>query len=622
MRLSLLQTNRRLRILRYGVLFIICSVYLAACDFFKTPEDFRAPLTQILRPGDRAQVGSEVSIRVSATVQGSEDNYISFVNVTANGEYLGEALYIEDSDPPIYEYRWDTFTVPDGEYRLEAIAFDRLQARGISNPVVVAVENVSSGEGPATLIAAPRDGDNVTGKVRVIVQRQPGEPDIAYVNILVDGTTVTTLEQAPFEYDWDTSVERYGQHHIRARAYLSPGVFKYSDPVYVNILGGVDPECPDCEEPTAEFQVSGFTGEIKGSVAVGFNNDVYVASLSDTLYAFSPSQRLRWKRGTKGPIRSTPVVGNNEDIFITSEDGRLYGYTSTGDPLWPAYNTGTVLRSTPALGIEGYLYFGDGDGRVHAVNSFNGLSATGWPRKIANAPIVVPPVIGRDQTVVVAATDGFVYALGSDGALLWRSVQNIGSVSVGMALIEREIVITLPNGDVTSTKTTVLYVVSNDGYIYALSGQDGTLLWSYPLTGPLRSGPVVGPDGVIYVGTSTGLIALNEEEDQFTPRLRYIYPAEDVGTPAIDANESIYFVSGTTLIAINPNNTPIWEFPLNGEADGPLTIGRDGLVYVACNNQIMYGVQTGSVGLAQEKWPMFQRNARHSGRLGIDATDG
>src|SRR5690606_17267349 len=154
----------------------------------------------------------------------------------------------------------------------------------------------------------------------------------------------------------------------------------------------------------------------------------------DTLYAFSPAGKLRWAFATQGPIRSTPVVGNNEDVFVTSEDGRLYGLTSTGRQLWTPYNTGSLLRSTPALGVEGFLYFGDSDGYVHAVNSFNGLSAAGWPRKVANAPIVVPPVIGRDRILYVAATDGYVYAVGPDGSVKWRSANNIGSVSVGMAL--------------------------------------------------------------------------------------------------------------------------------------------------------------------------------------------
>ena len=42
---------------------------------------------------------------------------------------------------------------------------------------------------------------------------------------------------------------------------------------------------------------------------------------------------------------------------------------------------------------------------------------------------------------------------------------------------------------------------------------------------------------------------------------------------------------------------------------------------VAGQNGVLTSLETGSVGLALNMWPMFQRNARHTGRLGIDAGD-
>jgi len=53
-----------------------------------------------------------------------------------------------------------------------------------------------------------------------------------------------------------------------------------------------------------------------------------------------------------------------------------------------------------------------------------------------------------------------------------------------------------------------------------------------------------------------------------------------------------------------------------------LTITRDGALLVAPENGYLYAFETGSVGLNPENWPTFQRNARNTGRLGIDATDG
>ena len=81
-------------------------------------------------------------------------------------------------------------------------------------------------------------------------------------------------------------------------------------------------------------------------------------------------------------------------------------------------------------------------------------------------------------------------------------------------------------------------------------------------------------------------------------------------------------MSGKTSKDINPTNTPAWKYYLGSFADGPLTISRDGGLLLVTENGYLYSFETGSVGLNPEQWPTFQRNARHTGRLGIDATDG
>lgn len=621
---ALIHTMWRSSALFAAAAVMVLASTLTGCDLFTGAPDERAPNVEILRPGARNVVGASVRFRIAATPRRTDDNYISVVNLTVNGQLAGEAQYIQGTTSPyIFQFDWDSFDVPDGEYRIEAIAFDKFQARGLSNELIVVVRNESAGDGPEVEIVTPRDGDTVSGTERIIAEPKDAQSPITKVDFMIDGATVATIKKAPFSYDWDTTTEPGGEHILRVRAFSADDVFRFSDPIEVEIA---PVDTSDTTRAQVAFTANGFSGEVKGSVAIGFNNDIYLGTLTgktkDTLYAYTPNGKIRWKAVT-GPLRSSPVVGNNEDVFITSEDGRLYGFTSMGKQLWPSYNTNAILRSSPAFGIEGGLFFGDSNGKIHGINSFDGLQLAGFPTQVTNVPITVSPVITRDRTIIVAATDGFVYALRPDGSLLWKSSANVGSVSAGMAVVEREFEITLPNGQTTRSKQSVVYVVSNNGKIYALTvDTNGSINWEYQLTGPMRSSPVVGPDGAIYIGTSTGLVVLEEEVDQFTPRLRYIHVAQDVGTPAIDSNENVYFVAGKTLRAINPNNKPLWEFDLRMQADGPLTIARNGLLFVAGNNGVLYGIQTGSVGLAREKWPMFQRNSRHSGRIGIDATDG
>jgi outer membrane protein assembly factor BamB len=614
--------QRTLRSVLPAITLVGYLLLASGCDIFGTAIDERAPSVEILRPFDQATVsGKHVLIAIAAEAL-SADNFISFINVNVNGVRAGEAAL----DSTGFNFRLDTFNFEDGLYRIEAVAFDRFQARGISAPILVTIANKSDGIGPEMQIITPDNDERVGGLVRVVARTQPVQPFVTRVDLLVDGVAIASSNNVlggnSFVFDWDALNEAAGEHFLEVKAYSGPTTFRLSDSKKV-IVRSDGSSGGDGRPGSVRWRAAGYKGDVKGSVAVGFNNDIYVATSSDTLYAFSRLGSLKWKFATKGPIRSSPLVGNNEDVFVTSEDGRLYGLNSTGVELWPPYNTGALLRSSPTLGVEGRLYFGDSDGKVHAVNSFNGLTVGGrWPVSVSSSPIVVPPVIARDRTVVVATTDGFLHALAPDGTLLWTTRQNVGSIMVGMALIERQLTVQLPTNQSRTSTAVIVYAVSNDGLIYAIAAEDGSVLWSYPLTGPLRSGPVVGTDGAIYVGTSTGLIALNEDADAFTPRLRFVYPASDVGTPVVDANEVIYFVSRRTVFAINPNNTPFWDFDLGTQSDGPITINREGGLLVAGQNGLMTSLETGSVGLAPGKWPMFQRNARHTGRLGIDADDG
>jgi len=607
------------------LLLAIMMVLLPGCDIFGTAVDERAPRINIVTPYNDALVaGKNLLISVDAEPLG-EDNWISYVTINMNGEQAGTAEW----DGTYYNLRLNTMDLEDGIYRVEAIAFDRYQARGISAPVLVSVRNESEGPGPRASITDPTDKDEVFGVARVVARPDPGEPFVSRMDLLVDGVPVasedTPIAGDTFVFDYDTGQLALGEHIFEVKAYSGPTVFRVSEAVSFFLVE--DDGSNEGRPGGLRWKTPGITGDVDGAVAVGFNNDIYVGSTDQKVFAFSPTGSLKWTYEAKGSIDSSPLVGNNEDIFVTGSGGRLYGLSSQGNRRWGwdnHYSTGSIVRSSPSLGSDGTIYFGDSNGRLHAVSSFDGLKpSTGfWPVSVTAGEIVTPPVIARDRTIYVAATDGHVYAYDPEGVRVWKTSANIGSVMVGMAMIERQISVTLPTGDVRTTTAVVLYVVSNNGLMYALSGEDGSVLWSYPLTGPLRSAPVVGPDGTIYVGTSTGLIALNEDVDTFTPRLRFVHVAPDVGTPVIDSNETIYFMSDKTLVAIHPNNVPEWQYNIGSYSDGPLTITRDGALLVAAENGYLYAFETGSVGLNPEQWPTFQRNARHTGRLGIDATDG
>jgi len=618
---------QELRVAFLSILFVVLTGFLSGCDIFGTAAEERAPRVEIIRPFDQAVVtGKNLRLSIRAEALG-EDNWVSFVTVNVNGIQAGEGERTNQGD---YIFTLDTFQYPDGVYRVEAIGFDRFQSRGISAPILININNVSDGPGPIMSITDPDDQDSIFGRSRIVAVTEPGQPFVTKVDLLIDGIPVATetnpLVGDTFVFDVDFTEFPLGEHIFEVKAYSGPTVFRISDDVPVIIVEDIGQG--EGQPGSLRWKTPGIQGDVDGSPAIGFNNDIYIGSTAQVLYAFDSKGNKKWEFPAQGDLDTSPLVGNNEDIFVTGSGGRLYGITSEGGHLWGSaashYSSGAIVKSSPTLGADGTIYFGDSNGKLHAVNSFDGLKQQNgiWPANVTTSSIVIPPVIGRDRTIYVGATDGHVYAYDPSGHLVFRTVQDIGSIMVGMALIEKDISVTLPTGVVNTTTIPVLYVVTNQGYLYSLSGIDGSVHWRYRLDGPLRSAPVVGPDGVIYVGSSIGLIAINDDTDPFTPRLRFIHPASDVGTPVIDSNEVIYFMAGEELIAINPNNTPAWKKYLGSQSDGPLTITRDGGLIVVTENTLIYSFETGSVGLNPEKWPTFQRNARHTGRLGIDATDG
>jgi outer membrane protein assembly factor BamB len=593
---------------------LFALLLLCGCGLFGPVEDTRAPTVEITRPGAGAVVGGEVLLRVEAEAQG-EGNFVSFVTVSVDGERAGEAdLVSAPGEPAVFVYRLDSDRFDDGRHRLEATAFDRDDNRGLSSGLEVmflngVVDGVQTQTGPRAALISPREGERVSGEVQVVAQPELGQPPVTRVDFLIDGVGVATDAQAPFTYEWNTALEQPGIHTVQARVY-SGSAFRLTLPTTVQVESAGEEGEGGCQTlGCVRFRRTGFAGAAQGGVAVGFNGDLYVGTTSDTLYAFTPRGMLRWKRASGG---SAPLVSNSEDVFVAGGT-RVFGFTALGDPVsWRAYDAGAVVTTALAIGTDGTLYFGDRDGRVHAVNSFTGRARSGWPVQLGGA-VSQPPVVTRSGRIVVA-TGAAVTALESDGAEAWTRA--LAPVSGPLALAERDVQI------LTGTRrVTTVYVPTVQSELVALAAEDGEIEQRIATQGSRPGGPIVAGDGTIYVGTSEGLEALNADVSDGRPRVRFVVAAPDVGQPALDANGVVHFASGSTLRGTNPSGTPAFSYALGAPASGPLTIGRDGVLYAATGNQLLVALNTDSNGLAQGGWPMYQRNSRHTGRLGIDADD-
>jgi outer membrane protein assembly factor BamB len=209
------------------------------------------------------------------------------------------------------------------------------------------------------------------------------------------------------------------------------------------------------------------------------------------LRATSGSTRWVFTAGVgKAKVFSSPTLGYDGSIYFGTQGRFFFALDGSSKVLWHK-KTGRDNDSTAAVGDDGTVYFGSDDGRLRAI------APGGAPRweTVVGSPIRAPIAIGHDGTVF-ASTYGeqpFLAAFdGRDGAEKWRF-----SVEPG-------------KGDFYGIQSGAL--VDRDGYVY-FGGRDkkvyclspaGQLVWSYETGDQVDSGPVLGPDGTLYVGSDDG----------------------------------------------------------------------------------------------------------------------
>src|SRR5581483_9243863 len=91
-------------------------------------------------------------------------------------------------------------------------------------------------------------------------------------------------------------------------------------------------------------------GFVISSPAIGSDGTVYIGSFDSHLYALDPSTGTpRWTFATSDHVYSSPALGHDarghtNAIYIASTDGSVYALTPTGKLRW-RYDTGDPIRS-------------------------------------------------------------------------------------------------------------------------------------------------------------------------------------------------------------------------------------------------------------------------------------
>jgi outer membrane protein assembly factor BamB len=274
------------------------------------------------------------------------------------------------------------------------------------------------------------------------------------------------------------------------------------------------------------------------------NGVFYFVGEDGNLYALNASTGAQlWSFATGGSgLVESPFVVANGVVYIGSPDGNVYALNaSTGAKLWTFTTGGSSFSFAVASGV---VYFGSADKNVYALNASTGAKL--WSSAAGGE--VFSSLAVANGVVYFGSTDNNVYALNaSTGAKLW-------SFATGEKSSPQVV-----NG--------VVYVGSAAGFVYALNASTGAQLWSFD-DGVSPVGPLVVAGGVIYVGCSPGLCAVNAG----TGELMWGTDPAFGGVAAV-ANGVVYTVFRNSVFALNPTTSAqLWSYSV------PTTTGPGGMV--------------------------------------------
>ncbi|MBS0205935.1 MAG: PQQ-binding-like beta-propeller repeat protein [Planctomycetes bacterium] len=96
------------------------------------------------------------------------------------------------------------------------------------------------------------------------------------------------------------------------------------------------------------------------------------------------TQQIVWRYNTAAPVESTPVLGNDGVVYFGDNDGIVHAIDKGGDPVWTE-QLPSAIRSAAAFLPNGRVVFGSDDGSLTALRCEATGLAAGWPKQMANS---------------------------------------------------------------------------------------------------------------------------------------------------------------------------------------------------------------------------------------------
>jgi eukaryotic-like serine/threonine-protein kinase len=356
------------------------------------------------------------------------------------------------------------------------------------------------------------------------------------------------------------------------------GVVAPSSPAYVSAQPGAAPSSSrptssaapaagatlDSVAPIWSFQVE----DAVRSSPLMVNGMVLVGSYDNNLWALDAKDgTMKWKCATEGGIGSSPGY-NGGIVFIGSSDQRLHAIDiRTGKRSWTFKTEGKIFtRPHAALGL---VFFGSDDGKMYAVKPGPTSGKEMWVYNVMN-PIRSSPIV-EGERLFFGCDGGEFLCLSVSGDATWRFQTRRRIMSTP----------TIHEG--------IVYIGSDDWYLYALDIEQGYPIWRTRTKGPVVSSPAYS-DGKVFFGSADGFFyAL----DAMSGRELWKYEVKQPVTtsPAV-YREAVYFgaTDGVLYSVHAKTGDLLWQFRAKGPILSSPHVAED-IVYVGSDDHNIYALQ-------------------------------
>jgi outer membrane protein assembly factor BamB len=317
---------------------------------------------------------------------------------------------------------------------------------------------------------------------------------------------------------------------------------------------------------------------------------------------------FKWATAIGHQISNAPSIGPDGNIYINSwlaASSTVKMDANNGEILWNSSIGTGVSNNTAAVDSQGNIYHGSrAQGTNGGAFSFTSEGEMRWSITEVGAFYAAPALSSDEATIYFLNTnENKIWAVNTeDGSLKWEESVGAGSGSTGSSL----------SIDADGT----VYYTSNTHVVAVIDNEStGVVKWATEVSGAANSGVVIGPEGNLYTGATSGVHALDPSDGS----IKWSYNAEITeSVPAVDINGNVYVgTANGSLLILGAEGELEKELELGDNVANSPTIANDGTVYIEVYDEgliRLFKVAVENSAPANSAWPMKGQNTKNTAK--------